>query len=108
MYGEVSADSRNFDTLTRRFVTRRAGAGLALAGLLGMAVPAAEAKKHKKKKCKPTCGLCETCKKGKCKPLNGLKACGAGCIASDACCTNGAPGCPGGRPCTGGVCQGCM
>lgn len=103
-------DSNRFDTLTKVFVTRRAGVGLGLAGLLGIAIPAADAKKKrkKKKKCKTACGLCETCQKGKCKPLNGLKACGTGCIAKDACCTNGAPGCPGGRPCVGGVCQGCM
>jgi hypothetical protein len=100
-------DSNTFDTLTKRLVTRRAGAGLALAGLLGLAVPDADAKK-KKKKCKPKCGLCETCKKGKCKSLNGLKQCGSGCIAGDQCCTNGAPGCPAGRPCNGGTCQSCM
>lgn len=101
-------DSKSFDSLTRRFVTRRAGAGLALAGLLGLAVPGVEAKKHKKKKkCKTPCGLCATCKKGKCKANAGQKPCGAACIASNACCTNGTPGCPAGGTCTKGKCSGC-
>ena len=100
-------DSRNFDTLTRRFVTRRAGAGLALAGLLGMAVPEADAKKRKKK-CRPKCGACETCKKGKCKPIPGQKPCGAECIASDACCTGGQARCLHNFTCVSGACVNCV
>ena len=122
-------DSKNFDALTRRFVTRRAGASLALAGLLGIAVPVADAKKkHKKKKCKPACGTCQTCNKGKCKlqpngtpcvgdnacyngactcPV-GQKPCGTGCIATNECCTNGAPGCLFPALCTSGTCTKCL
>ena len=99
-------ESDHFDALTRRFVSRRAGIGLALAGVLSQALPA-DAKKKKKKKCKTPCGLCETCKKGKCTPLPGLKQCGSACIAADSCCTDGSPGCPAGRTCTSGTCAGC-
>lgn len=108
-------DSHRFDTLTKRFVSRRAGVGLGIAGFLGIAAPAAEArKKHKNKKrkkkkktCKSPCGLCESCQQGQCSPNPGQKPCGAACIALDACCTNGTPGCPEGRPCTGGACAAC-
>lgn len=82
---------------------------MALAGLLGLAVPVADAKtkKKKKNKCKKPCGLCQGCKKGKCTNLPGLKQCGAACIATNACCTNGASGCPAGGACTNGECIGC-
>ena len=104
-------DSHQFDTLTRRFVTRRAGAGLALAAAFGLAAPAADARKrrnNKRKKCKPACGPCQTCTKGKCQPIAGQKPCGATCIASNTCCTDGAPGCENGFACVGGACVYCI
>lgn len=107
-------DADQFDTLTTRLgahLTRRRGLGL-LSGLgiasLGVADHAeAKKRKKKKKKRKTPCGLCETCQKGTCKPISGQKVCGAACVASNACCTDGLPGCPAGTPCTGGTCIGC-
>jgi hypothetical protein len=80
--------------------TRRAMFGLGAAGLLGvlggvLGPDDADAKKKKgknKKKCKKKCGLCQVCKKGKCKNAAG-RPCGAGqqcladgtCVACDVC-----------------------
>lgn len=123
-------DDTVFDRVTRALVTRRAGLGLGLGALTGLAVGAeAKKKKKKKKKCKPACGACAACKNGTCKPVAngaacgtgdtcqagvcagsggcgaGQKRCGAACIAREACCQDGEP-CGGGTGrCLTGVCR---
>jgi hypothetical protein len=108
-------DSNTFDSLTRRLVSRRTG-------VLGIAVPVAEAKKKKKK----PCPLCKKRKKGKCKAnLPDGTGCSGGtcqagtCVASTppttvppttqppAFCASQPDGAPCGfcRKCQSGVCQ---
>lgn len=99
-------ESAGFDTMTKRLVTRRTGAGLAFVGLLSVAGQAS-ARKKKKKTCKTPCGRCETCIKGTCTATPGQRACGASCIASDICCTDDVLGCIGGTTCIAGACLGC-
>jgi hypothetical protein len=92
-------DSARFDRLAKMLgtlSTRRAGLSLLSAlGLGGALVVDVEAKKHKKKKCKKGCPICQKCKKGKCKPQPDGTACGGGatcqggqCICPTECCAD--------------------
>jgi hypothetical protein len=79
-------DAARFDTLTRLIgsrTSRRVLVGLAASGLLGIAVPDAEAAKCSNKK---PCPECYQCKKHKCKPLTET-ACTNGTCQSGVCIT---------------------
>jgi hypothetical protein len=96
-------DADRFDALSRALIaagSRRGALAAALSGglaLLGLAHPD-DAAAAKSGKCKPKCGECEKCDKGKCERKNGKKKCKQGkCKARAA-----------GTPCTafaGGQCQ---
>ena len=76
-------DATCFDAFTRSLSTTRSRRD-ALAALLGGSfgifglVHPDDAKAAKSGKCKPDCGPCATCAKGKCKKKNGKKKCKKG------------------------------
>jgi hypothetical protein len=70
---------QRFDRLARSTagLSRRSVLGVAaLLGVLGMASSARDASARK---CKPNCGVCEKCVKGKCKAKPGGARCGGSC-----------------------------
>jgi hypothetical protein len=78
-------DAARFDTLTRLIgsrTSRRVLVGLAASGLLGIAVPDAEAAKCSNKK---PCPECYQCKKHKCRVLTGTACRGGGTCQSGVC-----------------------
>jgi hypothetical protein len=90
---------------SRRTIVRTVG-GLLLAGPIAAlrGVTTTEGKKKRKKKCKPKCGSCATCKKGKCKPKAAGIACEGGglCLANATCATTcevAEQNCPAGCKC---------
>ncbi len=99
--GEVPMDPIRFDDLarsltsgpSRRRVVAAMGSGL-IAIFGGLREPAA-GKQKRKKKCKPACGPCAACVKGKCKALADGAACPSGSCRGGACVAD--TGCPVGR-----------
>ncbi|HEU5432639.1 MAG TPA: hypothetical protein VFU81_13310 [Thermomicrobiales bacterium] len=84
-------DGRRFDAFARRLssdLTRRRVVGLLGGAALGVALAAGkdDASAGNKKRCPGGCGVCQRCKRGKCKPHAGA-ACGAGgkCLANGSC-----------------------
>lgn len=75
-------DGADFDTLTRAvgtLTTRRLALAALLGGAFGRLGPADIAAKRKSGRCKPTCGECHTCDKGRCRKNNqGEKVCKKG------------------------------
>jgi hypothetical protein len=86
-------DATRFDTLIRSLTdgsSRRAALGVGLGGVLaalGLGESEAKKKRRRKKKCKRTCGPCQRCKKGKCRPKPAGIPCGDGgeCLANGSC-----------------------
>jgi hypothetical protein len=83
-------DDRRFDALVRRLssdLTRRRVVGLFGGAALGAMLAAGvggDASAARKKQCVGGCGVCERCKRGKCKPNPG-----AACDSGGTCLTNG-------------------
>src|SRR3954447_1232357 len=96
-------ESHQFDHLARAIASRYPRrTALSLLTTLGLALSAQldEARAAKSGKCKPACGECATCTKGKCKHKNGTKVCKKGTCTPQA---NGAV-CSGGGSCLSGSC----
>jgi hypothetical protein len=99
---EASMEDIRFDTLARAvgsLTTRRLALAALLGGVFGRLGPAETAAKRKSGRCKPKCGDCYKCAKGKCRKNNqGEKVCKKGRCKLKAT----------GTPCTtfrGGHCQ---
>lgn len=99
-----------FDALLRILARRRSALALLSAFGVGSLLSAESAAKRRKKKCKKKkCGLCQKCKKGKCKPQPDGADCGGGascqqgeCICPTECCSDA--DCPGEQVCDDGQC----
>jgi len=86
-------DDTRFDVLSRgvgsahsrRTVTRLLAASLV--GALGLGGVGSVTAGHRKR-CRPRCGECERCRRGKCKPVTDYRSCsGGGTCAGGSCCT---------------------
>ena len=132
-------DAKRFDTIAKALICetnrRRTLSGLLGAALGCLGFADVEAKKSKKNNtggqgagaeggnCKPACGTCEQCRKGKChktgsgkkkckkgtcKPLTGTTCTtttgGTGTCQAGSCVSGGGGGCTGGSTSCGGVC----
>lgn len=98
-------DQNRFDALTRSLIaaaSRRTILGITLGGVLGLLGPGRDAAAAKKRRCRPKCGVCQRCQKGKChQTKSGKKRCKRGK------CQPRADGTECGGPCLaclGGVC----
>jgi len=91
-----------FDRLAKTVSTAGTRRGLLqllplTAGLGTLSFTGAAAKKGKRRKCKKPCGLCATCKKGKCKPKADGTICGPDQVCAGGSCV--LPPCGAGGPC---------
>ena len=110
-------DDATFDALLRALASRTIRRGV-LAGLTGglltRGLASGEVSAASSGLCKKPCGVCEKCKKGRCKKKNGKKTCkpgkcqpkrfGAACGSGGQICQGTTCACPSGQKLSGGVC----